>query len=102
MAGASAAPLGGLVLLEQGQEDRISPLSLESDLVPLLHQFMCVPETNEEIRRIASLLERVLSAAPAWRLLNLGGEDSTRLLRSTLLRSLDMPASFLPSSGDGN
>ena len=88
LAGAPAAPLGGLVLLEQAQEDRIAPLSLDTDLIPLLHQFLCNPETEDEIQRIAFLMERVLSAAPAWKLFNRGGDDSTRLLRDTLLRSL--------------
>ena len=86
--GAAAAPLGGLVLLEQGREDRIRPLSIPEEVLPLLQQIMAYPETEEEIRAMARVLERALRAAPAWKLVNLGGDDSTRLLRQTLLQSM--------------
>ena len=86
--GAKAAPLGGTVLLEQGREDRIRPLSVQDDVLPLLGQIMVFPETEEESRTMARLLEQMLRAAPAWKLVNLGGDDSTRLLRQTLLESL--------------
>lgn len=86
--GAAAASLGGLVLLEQGREDRIRPLSVQDDVLPLLGQIMVFPETEEESRTMARILEQMLRAAPAWKLVNLGGDDSTRLLRQTLLESL--------------
>ena len=86
--GAESAPLGGLVLLEQGKEDRIVPLSAQEGLVPLLRQFMVYTETEEEILRIAGLLERMLLTAPHWKMVNRGGDESTRLLRETLEQSI--------------
>ena len=83
-----SAPLGGLVLLEQGKEDRIVPLSAQEGLVPLLRQFMVYTETEEEILRIAGLLERMLLTAPHWKMVNRGGDASTRLLRETLEQSI--------------
>lgn len=86
--GAESAPLGGLVLLEQGKDDRIVSLSAQEGLVPLLQQFMVFPETEEEILRIAGLLERMLLTAPHWKMVNRGGDASTRLLRETLEQSI--------------
>ena len=87
--GAEAAPLGGLVLLEQGQEDRIFPLSVHDGLLPFAQQFMVIPETEQEILSLTKLLERLLLAAPRWKMINRGGNESTILLRETLLRSLE-------------
>ena len=87
--GAPAAPLGGLILLRQGQEDRMLPLPPRDAVVPLLRMFFAPLETEEEIRQLASLLESVLLAAPCRKFVNLGGEASTRLLRDTLSGFLD-------------
>ncbi len=84
-----SAPLGGLVLLEQGPMNRIAPLDLREGIVPLLKQFMALPETEEELSAMAALLDRTLRAAPAWKLINLGDEASTELLRGTLQKSLE-------------
>ncbi|MBQ3424394.1 MAG: hypothetical protein IJK63_01450 [Oscillospiraceae bacterium] len=84
----TSAPLGGLVLLEQGRENRIAPLSPREGVSPLLQQFMALPETEEELYAMAALLERMLRTAPAWKLINLGDDASTELLRETLLAEL--------------
>ncbi len=82
--GAPAAPLGGIVFLAQGQEDRILNFPPEESVIPLLKEFILLPETKEEIQAQASLLERILLAAPCCKMVNLGGEASTRLLRETV------------------
>lgn len=83
-----SAPLGGLVLLEQGKENRIAPLNPREGVMPLLQQFMAVPETEEEFLSMAALLDRMLRTAPSWKLTNLGDDASTELLRGTLLEEL--------------
>lgn len=80
-----SAKLGGLVLLQQGSENRIEPLSARDAILPLLEQFPFVPDTEEEILRLCHLMERLLLAAPAWRFVNRGDDASTMLLRQTLL-----------------
>ena len=82
-----SAPLGGLVLLEQGRENRIAPLSPAEGVAPVFKQFMALPETEEEILLLTQLEDRLLRAAPAWKLVNLGDDASTRLLRRTLEQS---------------
>lgn len=81
--GASAAPLGGLVFLEQGKEDRMLPFPPHDAVIPLLRQFMVVPESEEEILQLTSLLERILVSVPCRKFVNLGGDTSTILLRDT-------------------
>lgn len=79
-----SAPLGGLVLLEQGPENRIALLEPETCLMTLFRQIMVQPETEVEIHRMARLLDQMLRTAPAWTFTNLGDDASTRLLRETL------------------
>ena len=83
-----SAPLGGIVLLEQGKGNCIAPLSPREGVLPLLQQFMALPEKEEELLAMAALLERMLRTAPAWKLTNLGDDASTELLRNTLLADL--------------
>ena len=80
-----SAPLGGIVLLEQGTENQIAPLSPRDGVMPLLGQFMAVPETEEELLAMSALLDRMLRQVPVWKLVNLGNDASTELLRGTLL-----------------
>ena len=88
--GAEAAPLGGVVLLEQGSGDQIEPLSVREGLMPLMQQFMVYPETEEEILSLTKLMERVFLYAPCWKFVNRGRDEATRLLRETLLASCEM------------
>lgn len=82
-----SAPLGGLVLLEQGNENRIEPLCRSEAVGPIFRQLMALPETEEEILRMTELEDRLLCAAPAWKYVNRGDDASTALLRETLLRA---------------
>ena len=50
----------------------------------LFRQLMALPGTEDEIRRMARLLDQTLPAAPAWTFTNLGDDASTTLLRRTL------------------
>lgn len=87
-----SAPLGGVVLLEQGNEDKIRLLQQKEAILPFFKQFMVVPETEEEIQALARLMEQMLTAVPCWKMVNRGGEESTALLRATLLARLEKEA----------
>ena len=80
----TAAPLGGIILLEQGSENRIARMTAHDAVIPILGQFCIDPETEEDIRTLFALLDRMLSGYPVWKLVNLGDEASTRLLKETL------------------
>lgn len=82
--GGAPAPLAGSVYLEQGDHNAIAPLPPERAVVPLYTQFLLRPETAEDLHRTARQLERLLTAAPVWKLVNLGDPDSARLTHDTL------------------
>ena len=82
--GGAPAPLAGTVYLEQGDHNAIAPLPTERAVVPLYTQFLLRPETAEDLHRTARQLEQLLTAAPVWKLVNLGDPDSARLTHDTL------------------
>ena len=82
--GGAPAPLAGIVYLEQGDRNAIAPLPPERAVVPLYTQFLLRPETAEDLHRTARQLEQLLTAAPVWKLVNLGDPDSARLTHDTL------------------
>ena len=84
MGGRASAPLGGLILLEQGRENAISRLSAREAVFPVLRQFVADLDTEEEIRAMCGIAESVLRSVPVWKLVNLGDDASTALLRNTL------------------
>ena len=79
-----SAPLGGLVLLEQGAENTIVPINAHEAIPALFRQFILSPDTEQEILELASLMDSLLRSAPVWKLTNRGDDDSTELLRQTL------------------
>ena len=78
------APLGGIVLLRQDKEnrmERITPAAAARELFGRIYAFF----TGEAaVLNAARILEGILTVTPAWRLNNLGDEDSTRLTHGTL------------------
>ena len=78
------APVAGIVLLEQGKENRIRLLSARDAVMPFFEQFIVRPETEEQIRALARLMDQMLRNVPCFKLVNLGDDASTTLLRETL------------------
>ncbi len=77
-------PVAGIVLLEQGNENRLSPLSAHDAIEPFFRQFLVRPETEEEICALARLMDQTLRNVPLYKFVNLGDDASTALLRETL------------------
>ena len=74
-----SAPLGGLILLEQGRENRVERLSVRQAAVPIFSQFLFTAETEDLVRQTAALAGRLLQQTPVWKLTNRGDEASARL-----------------------
>ena len=81
-----AAPVGGLVVLEQGPENVVAPLSVQDAIPALFRQFIVTPDTEAEALALTSLMDALLRSVPVWKLTNRGDDDSTELLRQTLER----------------
>ena len=83
-----SAPLGGIIVLEQADENTVARLTPAEALRETFRQFQCYPETEEEIKAFAALIDRTLSGHPVWKLRNLGDPASAALTRQTLASCL--------------
>lgn len=79
-----SAPLGGIILLEQGKENQVESLPAREAIPALLQQFGVFFETEKEILTVCEMLDGIMSRYPAWKLVNRGDDASTELLRRTL------------------
>ena len=78
------APLAGIVLLEQGQDNTIAPLPVREAIPALFPQFIVQPNTEAEILALTGLMDQMLRTVPVRKLTNRGDDASTELLRQTL------------------
>ena len=82
------APLAGIILLEQGKENTLSPLPPRDAIFPFFQQFMVRPETETQILALARLMDRLLTDVPLWKFVNLGDDASTEMIRDTFNRRM--------------
>lgn len=83
-----SAPVGGVVLLAQGRENVLTPLSVRDGLQPIYEQFIVRPETEEQIRALGRLMDQMFRTLPFWKLVNLGDPASTELVRAAFAERL--------------
>ena len=79
------APLGGIVLLRQGQIDHIRRMAAEESTQALHAQFL-VSRDGPTVQRMA---ERLAREVPVWLLTNRGDEASARMCHDALEGHLD-------------
>ena len=80
----ASAPLGGTIFLEQAQKNTIERIEPHLSVPCFFGQLACVPETQEQIYRLAALVERLARNYPVWILKNKGDQESTALTVDTL------------------
>ena len=79
-----SAPLGGIIYLEQGPDNKIDRLSVHDGLLSVYNQFIVIPETKEEISSLCKIIETMFKNYPVLKYLNSGDEYSTVLLRKSI------------------
>ncbi len=84
----ASAPLGGIILLRQGQENHIQRIGAKEAAVPLFTQFMFSRLTPADVGAVCALEEQLLNTTPLWLLTNKGDEASARLCRNTLTKEV--------------
>lgn len=82
--GHKSAPLGGILYLKQGDENRIRQLSSEEAVIPVFSQLAIRPETKEEILIMSALTEAIVKNYPVFEMVNLGDISSSKLAAETL------------------
>ena len=80
-----SAPLGGIILLEQGKENRMERSSPVYCAARLLSLIFSAFESEGDVRALCRIEEGMLRTAPVWKLVNLGDVASARLLHDTIL-----------------
>ena len=84
--GFGCAPLGGIVLLEQGAENTIRRLSVSEAVFPLFLQFLYRPLDRESVDLVCAYEEQLLRTVPVWKLVNRGDEASAKLCHEYLMK----------------
>ena len=83
---AEAAPLGGLILLERGEENRLFSLTEHEAVLSVYPQFIYTAWDRENVKRVADLETRLLRAGPLWKLTTHEVPASTKLLLETVFK----------------
>ena len=78
--GAEAAPLGGLILLRRGPENRLYALREDEAILNLYVAFIQTSASVEAVTKVADLEDGLLRAVPTWLLVSDTVPDSTRCL----------------------
>ena len=79
-----SATLGGIVLLEQAEFNRIERLAPEDAVVPIFNQFNTFAKTEDVVHRLFEFERKLLSSVPVWELQNVGDLPSSELLLAAL------------------
>ena len=87
--GMQKAPLGGIIYLQQGKENKITRMKPQEAVIPIYKQFLFLPETGEAIHAVCRLEDTLLRNIPVWKLVNLGDAASAQLTHDVLLKYLE-------------
>jgi len=78
------APITGIVLLKQGNENRITRVSGRQAFVPLYAQLLANTWDSDYTDRLCQLLDEMLIHVPVYELICTPDEESVKLVRDTL------------------
>ena len=76
------APLGGVVYLEQGKENRIFYLQPSESVPKLFSAFWGQPEDEGQILKMSRITEAMVQNYPVWKLINTGDYVSAEIARA--------------------
>lgn len=79
------AALGGIILLKQGKENRMSRLLPIDCAARLLSLIFSAFESEDDLHAICGIEDLILKTVPVWRLVNRGDLESSGLLYDTIL-----------------
>lgn len=82
--GAPASPLGGIILLERGKENRVVSLTEREAAIAMYYNLIHSGREAETIQRVAEFETRLLSSVPIWGMTSHRIPDSTRMLMETV------------------
>ena len=80
------APLGGIVVLEQGAGNHIERLYRNGLACYFLRSIFATFERRETIYGACGIVNEIMRSVPVWRLVNTGDAASAMLTRETMLK----------------
>lgn len=83
-----SAPLGGIVYLEQGTENRICKMHSSESIPVLLNAFWGRPETEDQIVQMCNITDSIVDQYPVWKLINRGDLESVKYAQHEFEESL--------------
>lgn len=83
--GNAAAPLAGIVWLEQGPENKIERLAPKDAVIPVFHEMNTFSRTPELVDQLFRLEEKMITSVPVWKFENTGTTESSELLMKCLM-----------------
>lgn len=84
------APLGGIIILEQGQEEKIRRLKPNQSVPKLLPRILFTVETKEQVISAGKITEAIITTVPVWKLINTGNKESSQLTYETIRKELGL------------
>lgn len=85
-----SAPLGGIIFLHQGENNRMTRLSAADAIERLFLQFLFTRSNDAQVHKVCQMEERLLREIPIWQLENRGDELAARLCHDTLAKELKL------------
>ncbi len=83
------APLGGIIMLAQADENRIQRLGVRACAPYLYRRFVVNDLSADEMKTVCAIEEKMLEKAPVWLLCNRGDIASAELTHEELCRYTD-------------
>lgn len=84
MAQIRTAPLAGIIIVEQADEDSMKRLSSSEAAVKIFCQFLIPATEKKEAMIVAAMTDRMLRETPIWLFRNRGLLEGTKICRDTL------------------
>jgi len=85
----NSMPLKGIVYLEQSEKNEIVRSDDTSFVIPLINEIFCSAESIELIDEVSTIIDRLITNIPIWKLKNRGDLESAVLTHDTISSFLD-------------
>ena len=78
--------LRGIILLEQGKQNKFTIVSPENAVIRVYHQINTYAKTEEQIHLLAKLEEQLITTVPIWNYQNTGDVESSKVLYEHIMK----------------
>lgn len=85
-AGSGRAPLHGLILLEQGQDNLIKAMDMQEAVLPVIEEFIYSARTRQSVHTVCRMADAMLRRTPLYRFSNTGDAESSAMLYNLITK----------------